>query len=185
MAIRPTLTDESFLAYLFRPSKNEKPTGLRKRSLKGSKGHSKARLRSYNRMSAVNQAVIDRSGQRDAYLKGEVSFLNLKGQLRQQAVSKRIAKAPRQRRKSTPTQQPLFKETPLDRLVQAHLQRTLNAEGRPFNQQESDKQIVYMQTDDGHDALTWDYGRIRYAGRAGSEYEVVEDGVRHNPFWYH
>lgn len=90
MARRPSLSAESFLNAIFRPSKNPLPKGLRKRSLKGSKQQSKRRVAAYNKMDAAKQAIIDRSGNREAYLRGDITYADSKRALRQQGVERGI-----------------------------------------------------------------------------------------------
>src|SRR4030067_1175638 len=95
---RPALTDQSFYAFLFRPSKNPKPVGLRHRILKGTTGQSKARINAYNKMPAERQAVIDRAGHRERYLKGETTYTEAKRTLRERAVQAGLLKPVRGRR---------------------------------------------------------------------------------------
>jgi hypothetical protein len=100
---RPRLSTDSFLKHVFSPSKNPLPTGLRKTTLSGLKGgRKKTRLASFNRMPAKNQAILDRAGMREAYLRGDATLGDAKGILRQEAIGKGLAKPVRQRRKNTP-----------------------------------------------------------------------------------
>lgn len=92
MPRRPALTPESFLAAIFHPSKNPLPTGLRKRSLAATPGRNKRRVTAYNKMTPAKQAVIDRSGNRDAYLRGDVTYADAKRALRDDAVERGVAK---------------------------------------------------------------------------------------------
>lgn len=183
MANRPALTESSFLGFLFRPSKNKQPTGLRKTSLTGRAGRNPRRLRAYNRMSAVQQETLKRAGQRDAYLKGESTLADAKRSLRQTAVQLGVAKPARPRARA-----PIAKASPsrrdrLEAMIQRHLRTAIVDAGKQWNQQTSDAEIVYL--DPENDMLDWDYGQVSYAGRRGSEYETFVDGKLHNPFWYH
>src|ERR1700754_1914508 len=92
MAQRPGLSDETFLAHVFKPSRNPKPTGLRKTTLKGTHNRSKKRLAAFNRMSAVNQHILSASGQREQYLRGEANLADAKRALRTKAVDRGIVK---------------------------------------------------------------------------------------------
>lgn len=181
MAKYPSLSDRSFLGHLFSPKRNPKPTGLRKTSLTGLKGgRNKGRLTSFNRMSAVNQETLKRAGMRDQYLRGETTLADAKRALRPQAIQLGVAKPVRRR---GPIQAII--RTPLDARVAAHLKYTIRAEGKPVNPFTVDRHVQYIPDDVLPDVETWDYGQIKYAARAGSEYETVIDGHQTNPFWYH
>jgi hypothetical protein len=184
MAKRPALTDSSFLSHIFSPKKAAQPTGLRKTHLSG-KGWNGRRLRAFNRMPAVNQEILKRSGQRDAYLKGETSLADAKRSLRPKAISLGVAKPTRSRTPgtaraaSTPA-----RITALDRLVRNHINQTLRDAGKHVNVATVRSEGAYLVPTEG--MLKWDYGRIKYEGRQGSDYEVVDStGQRHNPLWYH
>jgi hypothetical protein len=179
MAKRPALTDTSFLAHIFSPKKSALPTGLRKTHLTG-KNWDQRRLRAFNRMPAVNQEILKRSGNRDAYLKGTVSLADAKRSLRPKAISLGAAKPVRTKAAKAAT----IRRTALDNLVRQHLTKTIRDAGRTVNMRTVSKEGSYLIATE--DMLRWDFGRIRYEGREGSDYEVVDsDGVRHNPLWYH
>lgn len=178
MAKRPALTDSSFLSHIFSPRKFAQPTGLRKTHLSG-KGWNKSRLRAFNRMPAVNQEILKRSGQRDAYLKGETSLVEAKRALRPKAISLGVAKPLRPRATPKPGTR-----TALDRLVRNHINQTLRDAGKHVNPVTVQNEGPYLVVSE--DMLKWDYGRIKYEGREGSDYEMVDSsGRRHNPLWYH
>lgn len=183
MAKRPALTDTSFLGFLFRPSKHSQPTGLRKTSLRGTAGRNARRLRAFNKMSAAQQEVLKRAGQRDAYLKGETTLAKAKASLRPAAIQLGLAKPLKP--KPTPTTPTVTdRRARLQAMIQQHLRIKIVDAGKQWNQQTSDREIVYLDPD--NDMLRWDYGQVSYAGRRGSEYETVTpDGRTHNPFWYH
>lgn len=184
MANRPRLSNSSFLSFIFHPKKALKPTGLRKTTLTGTKGRNKRRLAAYNRMPAANQEILKRAGQRDAYLRGDTTLAKAKAFLRETAVQLGVAKPVRQRHRPLPGLPAGFAATPLDRMIQQHLERTVRAEGRMFNRHTSDEEIRFLDPETG--MLQWSYGQIKHAGRKDSEYEVVTpDGVTHNPMWYH
>jgi hypothetical protein len=139
-------------------------------------------LAAFNKMSAAQQEVLKRSGQREAYLKGETTLAKAKALLRPQAVALHIAKPLRQR--GGAISPPEARKEKLMAMVQLHLRTKIVDAGRDFNQQTSDEEIAFLDPETG--MLRWDYGRISYEGRRGSEYEVVgPDGQTHNPFWYH
>lgn len=183
MPKRPALSDTTFLSHVFSPKKHAQPTGLRRTILKALTGGRKnTRLKSFNRMSAVNQEVLKRSGQREAYLKGQTNLAEAKRSLRPQAIALNVAK-PLRNRGSIPS--PTGRRTALDRMIAEHLKRTVRAEGKDVNSNTVDTQIMWL--DEPTEGMAkWSYGQFKYAGRKGSEYDRFDDnGVRHNPFWYH
>lgn len=109
MAPRPKLTADSFLAYIFHPKKNPQPSGLRKTTLTGLKGgRKKTRLNAFNKLTADKQAILTRSGSRDAYLRGETTLTEAKAKLRPEAISKGITKPVKARApKTTPRKRDL------------------------------------------------------------------------------
>jgi hypothetical protein len=100
---RPTLSDRSFLAAIFRPSKNPVPAGLRKRHIVKTPGRRAARVRSFNKFTPAQQAIIDRTGNRESYLRGETTLAEARRQLREKAVAQEIVKPIRVRVRETPT----------------------------------------------------------------------------------
>lgn len=181
MAKRPSLSDTSFLSHIFSPKKHAQPTGLRKTHLSG-KQWQKRRLASFNRMSAVQQETLKRAGKRDAYLKGESTLAEARRTLRESAVRLGVAKPVRTR--SAAPKVGFQRRTALDKLVAEHIIRTLRDANREVNMTTVNREMPAM--DFNEEQLTWDYGRIKYEGREGSDYEYVgSDGKRHNPLWYH
>jgi len=182
MAKRPKLSEDSFLGHLFSPAKNPLPTGVRKTTLKGAKGQRKGRVAAFNRMTPFKQELLKRSGTRDSYLRGETTLADAKARLRPQAIAKNLAKALRPKTVASP------RELPLDKRIAAFLIRKLHDGGtsKPVNPQTVYDQNPYFGDNADESILSWGSGRIKHAGRKGSEYEVVDDqGVTHNPFWYH
>lgn len=180
MAKRPSVTDTSFLAHIFSPKKAAKPTGLRKgKALKVTSGRKSARVSSYNKLTAVQQEILNRAGLRESYLRGETTLAEAKRTLRPQAVSAGVAKPTRQR-----GQQIRRTITPLDIMVRNHFARTMREANRPVNPITITKEFEYLD-EPSEEMLGWEYGEFKYAGRTGSEYEVFVDGQKHNPFWYH
>lgn len=92
MPKRPELSPESFLASVFRPSKNPRPIGLRKRTVAKTSNRRAARVRSYNKFDAVKQEILERTGNREAYLRGEVSLADARQTLREDAVRRGVAR---------------------------------------------------------------------------------------------
>lgn len=181
---RPTLSNNSFLGFLFRPSKNPLPTGLRKTTLRGTADRNPRRLRAYNKMTAAQQEVLRRSGQREQYLKGETTLAKAKASLRGAAIQLGIAKPLKPKRAPARDTSPEGRRDRLEAMIQYHLRAVIVDEGLPWNQQTSDEEIAFLDPETM--MLSWDYGQVKYAGQQGSEYEVVgADGKTHNPFWYH
>lgn len=180
MAKRPRLSEQSFLAHLFSPKKNPSPTGIRKTHLSGVKGgRSKGRLAAFNRMSPVSQELLKRSGLREAYLRGEAKLSDAKTALRPAGIRLGVAKPVR------PRIPRVVIRTDLDARVAQHLKYVIRAEGRHVNERTVDRNVVYIPDDERVDVLDWDYGKVKYAGRKGSDYEIFVDGAKRNPFWYH
>lgn len=92
MPRRPVLSDDSFLASVFRPSKNPRPVGLRKRTIAKTRARRTSRVKSYNRFDATKQEILERTGNRERYLRGEVSLAEARQELRVDAIARGIAK---------------------------------------------------------------------------------------------
>lgn len=181
MALRPSLTDQSFLGYIFSPKKHPKPTGLKKIGLSGLRGgRTKARLNAFNRMSPAHQELLKRAGMREQYLRGEVTLTDAKSALRPQGISLGVARPLR----STGTTRVVIR-TPLDLRVAAHLKHVLRSAGRPVNENTIDRGIRFIPDEVLPEVEDWEYGQVKYAGSPGSEYETTVDGKPFNPFWYH
>lgn len=182
---RPSLSVTSFLGHLFHPKKNALPTGIRKRKIQSTKGRKSTRVSAYNKMPGFNQEILERAGAREEYLKGTLSLADAKRKLREQAVTLGIAKPVRQR---TPQPSKPAMRTRRDRLeamIALHIGNTVLAENKPVSWKTLEDENEYL-IDPREEMMQWDYGRIKYAGRKGSEYEVIsDDGKTHNPFWYH
>lgn|SRR6478735_5028854 len=180
MTKRPPLSEDSFLKHLFSPKKNLLPTGIRRRPLAFAKGRTKARVASYNRMSATSQEVLRRSGMRDAYLKGEGTLSDAKRALRGKAVEKGFAKPLKPKlRLGAPY------ESALDNRVAAHVAKTLRTTGRNVNVHRLAVGVKHLPHDVKPEVEYWTVGQIRaYAG--DSENLVIIPGYAHpiNPLWY-
>lgn len=93
MPQREPVTPLNFLRYIFTPSKQAKPTGLRKKNVSGLKGgRKKARVNAFNKMPAEKQEVIRRAHLQEEFLRGEVTYTQAKAELRERAVANRIVK---------------------------------------------------------------------------------------------
>lgn len=176
MPKRPALTEDSFLRHLFSPKKNPLPTGLRKRALAFSKGRTKARVASYNRMSAANQELLKRSGQRDAYLRGEATLTDARKSLRNTAVGKGIAKPLKTAKKA------LLPATPDS--VADHVIREFSQAHVEFNATKLRNNIEYMPEADKRMILKAKVDKIKqYAGDKSKDI-IYSDGEKRNPLWY-
>ena len=187
---RPDYTEESFLRHLFSPSKNAKPVGLRRSTLSArswrSTGRSSRRVATYNKMSAVNQAALREAGARDMYLKGDISLAEVKRGLRRRAVDMQWARPTKAvpAREPRPAERPLTRKEMIERQVARHLKRTLASVPRPFNALKIDERVPTIPDEVIGYVPEWDYPQIKEAASVGSPFEIIEDGVRYNPFWY-
>lgn len=182
---RPPLSEQSFLAHVFGPKKNPLPTGLRKRTFVGAKGRKVSRLNAFNKMSALKQEVLNRAGLREDYLRGDLTYTDVKRRLRTQAVARGVVKPLRTRtRPRSGGNVVVDRRARLEAMIAMHLGNTVAAAGRYPNWRTIEEQNEYL--DQPREEMTrWDYGQFKYAGRRGSEYERVDNGRTHNPFWYH
>lgn len=179
MAKRPQLSELSFLGHLFSPKKHAVPTGIRKTTLKGKAGQKRGRIAAFNRMAPFKQELLKRSGTRDSYLRGETTLADAKSALRPKGLAAGIARPLRQ------PKTPPAGMTPLDVRVLSYTTTKLREHGRQVNLRTVNAQLPFFGDNADEEMLRWDIGGIKHAGRQGSEYEVVVDGVTHNPFWYH
>ncbi len=182
---RPQLTDASFLLHVFSPRKNEQPTGLRKTTLKGAKTHRKARVNAFNKMTSVKQEILKRSGQRDAYLRGEITFTDAKRHLRVEAVRKNLVRPVRNRRSNTV--RPTRAIDLLERIAD-NIWRKTNM--RPYTRRNAiDFNVKTYLDDPTEDMTVWSYDNIVQAAQGqevdGRSYSVIVDGQTRNPFFYH
>lgn len=175
---RPALSDASFLAHIFSPKKNPKPTGLRKRILKGSKGQRKARINAYNRMTAEKQAVIDRAGHRDSFLRGETTYTDSKRTLRETGVSQGILKPLRQRNRPISQGQQLYDDVVVDHLIDEGLDELAG-----WNERHVRQRLRVTTRVTKRQILAATKAEIRRnAKRRSIEFE---DEYDFNPWWYH
>lgn len=182
MAKRPPLSDRSFLAAVFSPKKNPVPVGLRKKKLVGVKGRSAARLRAYNSMSALNQQVLEKSGQREAYLRGNVTIADAKRALRNTAVDLGIAKPLKPKVPVTTAKVADPRTRVLD-----HLWRTLTGTTtrKPVNIGALRRGTLLMSKDQLGRALKMTAPEVKEAGNNPAEEIELDGGKKLNPFWYH
>lgn len=187
MAKRPSLNDHSFLAAVFSPKNNPLPTGLRKRKLVGVKGRSARRVNAYNAMSAVNQQILTRSGQREEYLRGNTTIADAKRALRSYAVDLGVAK---------PLRTPTVAATPrsgvrgqsIQSQVLNHLYDALSGATtrKPVNLMTLRKNSRLMSKAQAQRALKMTAPEIMEAGKNADEEVQIGDSVHKvNPFWYH
>ncbi len=186
--LRPALTEASFLAHVFSPKKNAQPTGLRKTALKTSKGRKAARVKAFNRMTSVKQEVLKRSGQRDAYLRGDITFTQAKQRLRAEAVIKNIVKPLRSRNKPNRVYRPTTTEELLNRIAD-NIWRHTNTK-RHTRRSAIDHNVKSYLDSPTEDMTSWSYDKISSAAKGtqvdGKTYLVFTDnGTKANPFWYH
>lgn len=95
MATRIKLSIPDALATFFKPRKRGEKTpslGVKKSVLKVTDGRKASRVRAYNKATAQNQWIIDQSGNRERYLRGEVTVVESRRSLREVAVNLGVAK---------------------------------------------------------------------------------------------
>lgn len=185
MTAKPPFSLRTFLAALFKPASNPAPSGIRKKRLTGLKGGRKrSRLTAYNAMKPVNQRMLEEAGQRDAYLRGEVSLSDVRRSLRDRAVDLGIAKPARRPVQQQAAKAPLSREAQVRAQVATYLNRTLRVSGRHTNTATIAKYSPRIPDYVILDVPTWDAGQIAHAASRGSIFDVVEAGVVSNPFWY-
>lgn len=176
---RPKLTEDNFLKHLFSPKKHLLPTGLRKRPVTASKGRTRARVAAYNRMSAKNQEVLYRSGQRDAYLAGTGNLKDARITLRDRAVDKGFAK-PLRNARGKGTVEIGYTQA---QLVVSHVIQSLRGAGKTVNADRVAKHVPHMKPSDLALARKWTVGKIKHYA-SDSDNEVIIEGERFNPLWY-
>ncbi len=178
MAKRPALTENSFLAHLFSPKKNPLPTGLRARPVVQSKGRKVARVNAYNKLPALKQEVLKRSGKRDAFLRGEVTYTDAKKALRGTAVERGVVKPVRTR---APKPQPLSKGRARSGEVAQFLMYQLRRADKDYDPATVVAGSMFI---DDPDVTSLDYQGIK--DRASDpDYMITVNGSSFNPYWYH
>jgi hypothetical protein len=175
---RPALSDATFLAHIFSPKKNPKPTGLRHRILKGLKGQRKARVNAYNKMPAEKQAVIDRTGNRERFLRGEVTFTDSKRTLRESGVRQGILKPLRPRMPKISPAQAVY-----DQAVVEHLKDEGLDTAEHWNEKNVRKRLAVTNRVTKREILAADRATLRR--RAAQRASDYEDEYDFNPYWYH
>jgi hypothetical protein len=181
--VRPSLTTDSFLGHLFSPSKNALPTGIRKHPLKAGSGRKAGRLAAYNRMSPFKQEVLRRSGQREAYLKGDISFRDAKEALRGEAVTKKLARPLRIKPTRAASRHALRRR--LDTLIADRIREQAIEHNKSYSLPHIIENVQYIPDDEYDDAVNIDYPDLRIKGRDKSYDITMPDGTVRNPYWYH
>lgn len=174
---RPALSDATFLAHTFSPKKNPKPTGLRHRTLKGSRGQRKARINAYNKMSAEKQAVIDRSGWRERYLRGEVTFSDSKKALRDIGVRLGVVKPLRPKGPRISDAQRFYDDAVIDHLKDEGLD-----EADRWDEGNTRRRLAVTSRSTKRVILSSDRAEIRRQSRRRAD---EFDEYDFNPWWYH
>src|SRR4051812_49430576 len=180
---RPILSDTSFLAHVFGPKRNPKPTGIRKsKPLKGVKGQTKVRIAAFNRMSPVSQELLKRSGLKESYLRGQTTLSDAKRVMHAQAATLGLAKPGQPAVIRVP--RPLTRREQIDYQVARHIKITLAHSDKRFSPQGIDARVPHIPDYIVEHVKTWDYNQISAAAGTGSPFEIIEEGTRFNPFWY-
>lgn len=191
---RPRLSFESFLAHVFSPRKNAQPTGLRKTILKFTKGRRKARVNAFNKMTSVKQNVLSYSGNREKYLRGEITFTDAKRSLRNDATQRGIVKPLRRKYGQGENRSDALKRRIADILWKETRPRVPTSYQRykglsPTSKDKIEENVVRYLDDPEPEMLTWDFGTFQQAAKGyevnGRRYLVFEGSAERNPFWYH
>lgn len=188
---RSRLTLHSFLAHVFSPKKNPQPTGLRRSTLKVTKGRKVARVNAFNKMTTVKQQILTYSGRREQYLRGEITFTDSKRSLRNDAVQRGVVKPLRRKYGSG-------RDELKRRIADLIWQKTRTLQPTDFqrrlgttrsNKQHIEDNVMNYLDDPEPEMLQWDLGDIQTAAKGyevnGRRYVVFEGTTERNPFWYH
>lgn len=192
--VRPRLSFESFLAHVFKPSKNKQPTGLRRTTLSGVKNRRRARVNAFNKMTSVKQNILAYSGKREEYLRGEVTFTQAKASLRSDAVQRGIT-----RPLKTPYPSGVTTADDMKRRIADILWRTTRQKVptpyqvqkglAPTSKDRIEENVVRYLDEPEEIMLQWDFGDFQTAAKGhqvnGKTYLVFEGSNERNPFWYH
>lgn len=187
MPKRPQLSDASFLSAVFHPATSQVPSGLRKRSVKNTSARNASRVRAFNKLDPLKQAILDRSGNREKYLRGEISLADARQELRSDAVQRGITKP------HTPTAE--RRAQALANIERLARRRPIRPDARPINRQKLASRVRLMSNRQLTLALNLQsYTELagvstphpRYADEDEEElFAVDDDGVEVNVFWYH
>ena len=190
---RPRLSEESFLRFVF--GSDAKPTGLRHKTVKGPTGRKASRVTAYNRMSAEKQAIIDQTGSRDQYLRGEITQAQARRKLRERAEDLGITKPTLRYAQVDDAGQVTFKASRLDAAVINHMRR----EGITFGKSPTkyhrtaakavDNMLHRLRQIPAHvktEVIRSDRATIRRRAHDPSfNIEVEDEPDTVNPYWYH
>lgn len=163
-------SSNDFLAHVFKPKKNERPVGLRKTYVRSTSGERNARrVRAWNKLSAVNQEILNVTGRKEAYLRGDITL----------PEAKRILRPIADRRGIT---QPLpGKQEAVDAIVGAALQR-------PYHDKRRDVRIDAVE----RNVNRMSQRQLRAAREIRTHHDLMdlindEDNETNgrNLFWYH
>lgn len=185
VAKRPPLSDSSFLAAVFSPSRNPVPVGLRKRKVTGVTGRKATRVKSFNQMSALNQRILDETKQREAYLRGDITISEAKRALRSKAVDLGIVK-PARRKSAGAKAQKLGIGDKRSRALD-HLWRKLQGTTtrKPVNFMVLRRGTLLMSPEQIDRALQMEVEDIKTAANNPDEQIDISEAQKLNPFWYH
>jgi len=149
-------------------------------SLKFTKGRVRGRLRQYNKFDAVQREILRITDRREEYLRGEITFVQAKGELRELAIERGIVKS---------------KKSLLDQAID-HI--ATEVKKRPYDQSRRAVRLDLMRMRLGkagvkvrRRVLSMTYDELATAGgidpEIDTEYAVVDvdTGELYNPYWYH
>lgn len=167
MARRPALTNQSFLQSIFHPSKYQTPTGLKKRSASKTSSRNTRRVRAFNNLTPAKQAILDKAGQREAYLRGETTLAQAKDSLRVEAIRHHWIK-------------PSTKTSSIEHHVSTIVQR---ATGRNIDPDKLHTHITAMTPEQRREVSGMSFAELQQRASDKDNITETEDGDV-NPFWY-
>jgi len=188
----------NFLAHIFHPSKNPRPTGLRRHHItwRGiGKSRKTSRIRAFNRMTPVQQRVIE-AVDREAYLRGQLTLAEAKRRLRPYAIQRGIAKPLKSRAITGPDERTVTRR----RYEQLAIQNILTvAEYRdPFKANGYEKNPISRQTVEHNVKHVMRNAQVKKAATVSYDellHEATKDSINRaidfttgeiiNPWWYH
>jgi hypothetical protein len=145
-------------------------------------------------MDSVKQNVLTYAGQREAYLRGEITYTDAKRSLRNDAVQRGVAKPLRRRYGQGETRQEALKRRIADILWKTTRPQVPTSYQRmkglaPASKEQIEENVDRYLDEPEVEMLTWDMGTFQIAAKGhevnGKRYLVFDGDQKHNPFWYH
>jgi hypothetical protein len=129
-------------------------------------------------MPAEKQAIIDRTGNRESFLRGDITFTDSKRQLRESGVRQGILKPLRPRQRISDGQR-RYDDTVIEHLKDEGLDQA-----ERWDEKKTRQRLAVTKRDTKRVILSSDRATLRrQAKRRADEFE--DDGYDFNPYWYH